>query len=152
MTLATLLKLRLGQRNYWNAVAVTVTARVLLVLAVAIIMNLSPSKTLPAATLYCIFAYFSVDLWPAYAGRFHDLGRSGWTAGPLLFGVATLTLIGFFGLLTKTLAGPAAPAWTTLAQFGLLAAPIGSIAFTIWLGFIKGEAGDNRFERWPAKS
>lgn len=152
MTLAALLKLRLGQRGYWNAVAVTVTERVLLVLAVAIGMYATPGQTLPAWLLYCLFAWLSVDLWPAYALRMHDLGRSGWTAGPLLFGVATLTWFGFVGLLTRALAGAAAPAWAVMAQFGIIAAPIGSIAFTVWLGLQKGDEGDNRFERWTPRA
>lgn len=148
MTFATLLKLRLGQRGYWNAVAVTVTERVLLILAVAIGMYVVPGQTMPAWVFYCLFAWLSVDLWPAYAWRLHDLGHSGWAAGPLLFGVATLTLFGFFALLTRAVAGVNAPAWSTLAQFGLIAAPIGSIAFTIWLGLQKGDEGENKFERW----
>ena len=148
MTFATLLNLRLGKRGYWNAVAVTITARILLILAVAIGMYVSPGQTLPAAAFYCIFAWLSIDLWPAYAWRLHDLGRSGWAAGPLLFGVATLGLFGFFGVLTRAVAGANVPAWAILAQFGLIAAPIGSIAFTIWLGLVKSEDADNRFQRW----
>jgi uncharacterized membrane protein YhaH (DUF805 family) len=150
MTLATLLKLRLGKRGYWNAVAVTLTERVLLALVVAVGMYTAPGQTLPGWVFYCLFAWLSVDLWPAYAWRMHDLGRSGWTAGPLLFGVATLTLFGFFGLLTRAVAGANAPQWAVMAQFGLIAAPIGSIAFTVWLGLQKGDEGDNRFARWKA--
>jgi uncharacterized membrane protein YhaH (DUF805 family) len=152
MTLKTLLNLRLGRRGYWNAIAVTVTVRILLILAVAIGMYASPGQTLPAVFFYCIFAWLSVDLWPAYAWRLHDLGRSGWTAGPLLFGVATLGLFGFFALLTRAIAGANTPSWAILAQFGLIAAPIGSIAFTVWLGLLKGDEGDNRFERWKSRA
>jgi uncharacterized membrane protein YhaH (DUF805 family) len=148
MKFATLLNLRLGRRGYWNAVAVTVTERILLLLAVAIGMYASPSQTLPAVVFYCILAWLSVDLWPAYAWRLHDLGRSGWTAGPVLFAVAALTLFGFFGLLTRAVAGANAPSWAVVAQFGVIAAPIASIAFTVWLGLLKGDAGENRFERW----
>lgn len=148
MKLETLLKLRLGKRGYWNAVAVTATERVLVILVVAIGMFMSPGQTLPASVCYCLFAWFSVDLWPAYAWRMHDLGRSGWTAGPLLFGVATLTMFGFFGVLTRAVAGANAPQWAMLSQFGLFAAPLGSIAFTIWLGLQKGDEAENKYQRW----
>ena len=144
----TLLSLRLGRRSYWNAVMATLTLRVLLVLAVAIGVFVTPTQTLPSWVFYFVLLWLSVDLWPAYAWRLHDLNRSGWTAGPLLFGVATLTWLGFVGLLNRALTGGVPPAWTVVAQFGLVAAPLGAIAFTVWLGVLKGDDGENRYRRW----
>jgi uncharacterized membrane protein YhaH (DUF805 family) len=143
-----LLKLRLGKRGYWNGVMVVLTLRVLLILAVALGVYVTPSQTLPSWVFYVVFIWISLDLWPAYAWRMHDLGRSGWTAGPLLFGVAMLSWLGFVGLLNGALAGSVAPPWTKVAQFGLIAAPLGSIAFTVWLGLQKGDEGENRFQLW----
>ncbi len=147
MKFTTLLKLRLGQRGYWNAVMIVAALRSLLILAIWLAILATPGRTLPSWVFYMVFVWISLDLWPTYAWRMHDLGRSGWTAGPLLFGVAMLCWMGFTGLLSRAVAGAGAPAWTTVAQFGLIAAPLGAIAFTIWLGLQKGDPDENRFKR-----
>jgi uncharacterized membrane protein YhaH (DUF805 family) len=148
MILDLLMKLRLGRRGYLNAVMVALTLRVLLILAVAIAAFVTPTRTLPSWVFYVVFIWMSVDLWPAYAWRLHDMDRPGWIAGPLIVGVGALTLLGFTGLLNRALAGSVAPAWTNVAQFGLVAGPIMSIAFTVWLGLQKGDEDENRFTRW----
>lgn len=148
MILRTLLALRLGPRGYWNGVILALTMRALLILAVGVGVVSTPSQTLPGWVFYFVFLWISVDLWPAYAWRLHDLGRSAWLAAPVLLGVAALTWLGFVALLTGALSNGAPPAWTVIGQFGLVAAPLASIAFTVWLGLRKGDPGENRFTRW----
>ena len=144
----TLLSLRLGRRGYWNAVMATLTLRVLLVLAVAIGVFVTPTQTLPSWVFYFVLLWLSVDLWPAYERLLQGHGGPRELDALPTRRAADLTWLGFVGLLNRALTGGVPPAWTVVAQFGLVAAPLGAIAFTVWLGVLKGDDGENRYRRW----
>lgn len=148
MILKALLALRLGQRGYWNSVIIALTMRALLILAVFVGVVSTPSQSVPGWVFYFVFLWISVDLWPAYAWRLHDLGRSGWLAGAVLAAIAALTWLGFAGALNRALTGSVAPVWSQAGQYGLIAAPLASIAFTVWLGLRRGDPNENRYTRW----
>lgn len=143
-----LLALRLGRRGYWNSVIAALTMRALLILAVCVGVLATPGQSMPGWVFYLVLLWISVDLWPAYAWRLHDLDRSGWLAAPLLAAIAALTWLGFVGLLNRALSGSVAPAWAIAGQFGLIVAPLASIAATIWLGLLKSVPNENRYTRW----
>ena len=143
-----LISLRLGQRGYWNSIIVVLTMRALMILAVCVGVISTPSQSAPGWVFHLVFLWISLDLWPANALRLHDLNRSGWLAAPLLTAVAVLTWLGFVGLLNRALSGSVAPAWTVAGQFGLIVAPLASVAATVWLGLIRSDPNENRYTRW----
>ena len=89
--------------------------------------------------------------------RLHDMGRSGWwqapalALGPVLV-VGSALWIGFGAAVAALTGGE--PELAALAGVGVLlvsiaVAFISMIAFTLWVGVVEGEPGDNRYGHPP---
>lgn len=89
--------------------------------------------------------------------RLHDMGRSGWwqapalALGPVLV-VGSALWIGFGAAVAALTGGE--PELAALAGVGVLLVSIAvaflsMIAFTLWVGVVEGEPGDNRYGHPP---
>ncbi|NEX91875.1 DUF805 domain-containing protein [Caulobacter sp. 17J65-9] len=135
---------RSRRKEYW----LTLVA----VLAAAVIMNV----VLPNGPSSGVMTV----LWSmAYVRRLHDLNRTGWWVAAL-FGLQLAVLglalaLGGQGALAA-LAGDAAAVDTPEGQVDLLVGMGGVVVallmqagFSLWLGVVRGDAGDNRFGPAP---
>ncbi|MCW5723906.1 MAG: DUF805 domain-containing protein [Maricaulaceae bacterium] len=131
---------RIGQQEFWIGWVILVAANVLL-------------TWIPLLGFLIMLALIYVGIC-VYGKRLHDSGRSAWMhAIPWALGIVLL-VVGFTvaggAMLPAILEGgepdPAAifAAGGSMMIFWLLSFVIW-IAYTLWVGLAKGDAGDNRF-------
>lgn len=135
---------RSSRKEYWLAVAV------LAVLQAVVVVTPVPS----GASIGMMVAWSLV-----FSRRLHDLGRTGWWVAAM-YGLQLALVVagllvggeGAVALLRGDTAGAEnAEGYPFAAMFlGLVAALLVQLAFTVWLGVVRGTPGENRFGTPPA--
>lgn len=133
-------KRRIGRARYWGLVVGLFVAGYLL-------------SFIPAASFGVTFAWLLL-----YAWRLHDFGRSGWWAVGVFVAVMALAIVGLVLNLDAAMfylegQGEApTPEGNLVFVVFVGGALLIQLALTIWLGVVRGDAGENRYgDRWGEK-
>lgn len=138
------LKGRSGRKEYWASVGILV----LVGIALAVFR-------IPGAGAATTFLWILI-----WSRRLHDMGKSAWwVMAPI--GVMVVICVAAFALLggplmdamkySETGNGKVTDQGATLFVALVIALFLIQLAFTIWLGVVKGEVSDNRFGPPPAR-
>lgn len=139
---------RMNRAPYWGWSFLVMLLMMVPIIAIAVKVTLDHPNVRPdelqrlteTALRWPLFATFLAATWPLcaiVAKRLHDLDRPTWLVAPVM-------LPSLLHSFLQIVLGPAAVAQGGLAVLSL-AMTLLAFGFAIWLGFVRGSSGPNRF-------